>query len=319
MGGFNSIVNGITGVVGLATWPATFGAVGGPYSKGWAYSLPTMKSGGGGGSNNSYGAAGDQYLQLLAAYQAGMPSEIAAQKEYSPQFTEQSLTDFNNALVGINGVPGYLSQYSDNILPATLKANTAERASNLADLAAMSPDAMAALRAINPQQTDLTDQLTKTATNQLRLGTQLDPEQVRQINNAVLGTWSNRGLGSSNPAQLDAAMQLLGGGQNLLQQRQTNAMSTAQMNQGFYTDPIMATLGITNNPTATNSLSNSTQSVSGQNPSQLGADQLTSILGGVYSGQNDLTIAQKNNKAALWAAAIGAAGSLGGGALAGAI
>lgn len=277
-------------------------------------------SGGGGSPGALYGAAGNKYLKYLRAYKAGLPTQLAMDKEFQPQFTAQQLQDFQNALFGQNGQPGYLDLYKNSIVPAMSQieanANRSTRTANINDLTTLGPGALTAIQGANPQQAQLMDQLTKSASSQLQLGTVLDPNQVDQINSMVLGDWANRGLGTSNPAQLDQAMQYFAGGQNLLQQRQANAGAVAGMQNEFYTDPIMRMLMGGSDASRTGQQLTDTSAGFGFGGSTtLPMDQATSMLGGAATSAANASIASGNNSAGMIGGGLGAAGAIGGAAI----
>lgn len=276
--------------------------------------------GGGGGEFGGYGSAGAKYLKYLKAYQAGLPRQLAMDKEFQPQFTAQQLQDFQNALFGQNGKPGYLDLYKNSIVPAMSQmeatANRSTRTANINDLTTLGPGALTALQGANPQQAQLMDQLTKSASSQLQLGTVLDPNQIDQINSMVLGNWANRGLGNSNPAQLDQALQYFAGGQDLLNSRTANAGAVAGMQNEFYTDPIMQMLmGGTDASRTSQQLTDTSAGFGFGGSTMLPMDQATSMLGGASTVAGNAGIAAGNNSAGLMAGGIGAAGAIGGAAI----
>lgn len=260
-----------------------------------------------------YGKAGAQYIKLLNAYKAGLPTQLDMLTEYGGKFTDAQAEQYRRA------TQGYLSTFENDILPASLRSNTVSREAGLVDLAALGPEAYGNIRSINPAQSSLMDALNANAMDQLGLGTVLDPNQLDWINNSVLGEWSNRGLGTSSPAQLAAALQATVGGQDLLQRRQSNALAVAGANQSFYTDPVMRLLGLDTNMNAANSLAAGGGSFTSANPAFLDTNQATSMLGGAYTAKVNQDIASKNNAAAEQAGWMGLGGSaLGAGAVLGA-
>jgi hypothetical protein len=202
------------------------------------------------------------------------------------------------------------------VLSATqATANTAARTANLNDLTNLGPGGVAAEQALDPVTAALNKSLTTTAGNQLALGTQLDPNQVSQINSAVNANWANRGLGASAPAGLDDAMQLLGGGQNLLASREGQAQSVVNNNLADYTGPLMQLLA-GNSPTGSQAQSVTTTgsglATGATAPTSITTNDLTSLLGTTYNANAASQISGANNSEALCGSIIGAGGNIAG-------
>lgn len=270
--------------------------------------------GGGGSSKSAYGKAGAKYLQLLKAYGAGVPDQLKLERDYAPQYTALQLDQMQKALFGQNGAPGYLDLYGATVPELSRvqsTANTDARKANLNDLSTLAPGVLTALRNANPGEANLMDLITQSATEQMQLGTQLDPNQMAEINRMVLGNWSNRGLGTSNPAQLDEALQYFAGGQDLLNRRTQTATNAVNLNQQTYSDPLMAMLGLTSNaPGAGQALTATGAGYGSAQPSIVPTNDAMSMLGGAYTNQANQKIADANNKAAITGAWIGLGGDV---------
>lgn len=265
---------------------------------------------------------GKQYLQFLQGFVSGEPEQLALQEQYQPQYTALDLQNINSTLNGANGQPGYLSLYANDVIPAITgaqtTANTATRTADINDLSTLGPAALTAIKGANPGGSALMDSLTKTATDQLNLGTQLDPATLGQINNAVNTNWSNRGLGTSAPAELDQALQLYGGGQNLLAQREGEASTVAGENQSFYTNPVLAMLGQTSNaPNAGQTLTSTGTAVgSSALPTIFPTSDASSLFSTALNQNSAASIAQGNQNAALCGAGASGGAALGAAAIA---
>ena len=190
---------------------------------------------------------GQQTRDTLQAQVDLAPQLYAANAKFGPQYSELQLKQLEDMLNDTPGQQGYLSEYANNILPTlTTAQNTARQgqaAGTLDTLNNLGPAATAAFKSANPGGSALQDALTRTATSQLALGPQLDPAQLSRINRDVNANWSNRGLGTSAPAQLDAAMQEFAGGQNLLQQREQTASAVSGQDYSQSLAPLEALLG----------------------------------------------------------------------------
>ena len=258
---------------------------------------------------------GQETADTLNAQVANAGGVYNANATYDPQYTALQLQDLTTALNGTPGQQGYLSEYTNTILPQLTAADTAAQAAQgagtVANLQNLAPGAAAAFNAVNPGGSALQQQLTQTASDQLKLGTQLDPGSVSQINNAVTQSWANRGLGTSSPAMLDQALQLNAGGQNLLQQRESNASSVSGQDYSQALGPLQAILGtVTGTPTAVSSAGGVTgtagsavSQVPGINPeSNIAADMASSNMNATAAAN----IAGSNSTDALIGAGIGA-------------
>ncbi len=264
-------------------------------------------------------SVGNQYTGLLQALTTGLPTQISTQQTYQPQLTNLQLQNLNQELTGTPGTPGYLDLYQNLVAPALTAtgtaANTATRAANVNDLATYGPGVTGALSAISPGTAALTDNLTKTATDQLALGTQLDPNSVAQTNAAVNANWANRGLGTSAPAQLDDALQLYGGGQNLLATREAAAGSAANLGYNLYTSPALSILGVNSNvPGQAQSFTGTANAAAGGAASGdntiLSTSSLDSLFNLAYNANAATNISNANNASAICGSAIGAGGSI---------
>ena len=155
-----------------------------------------------------YGATGASYLDLINAYAAGAPEQLALQQQYQPQYDQLNLTQTGDTLNGVNGQPGYLSLYQNNVVPAITAAqttaNTATRTANANDLTTLGPAALAGVKASNPQQTALLDSLNTTAQEGLDAGTGLTADQMRNITNATNASYANRGVAYGPAASICA-------------------------------------------------------------------------------------------------------------------
>lgn len=140
------------------------------------------------------------YLGLVKGFTAGAPLVFNAQKEFLPKYTDLGLENLSRTLSGPNGLTA-------DILGTT-----------------------EALRGVD-RSTGLADSLRSQAATGLAEGSQWNPEDLARTTAGVRSSWANRGLGTSMPAQLDETLAVLGGGENLRQQRQGFAQSVVGMDQ----------------------------------------------------------------------------------------
>jgi len=277
--------------------------------------------GGGGASSPNPTNVGNQYLALLQAFAQGAPTQLNLQEQYGPQYTQQGLQQLYQQMLGTGSQPGYLNLYGSDVVPAISSAANAANASaagaNVGRVATMGPGAVSAVEASNPAEAGLLNTLTSTAQGQLNLGTQVDPATADAITSSVRSNWTNRGLGTSDPAQLDEALQLYGGGQNLLAQRESQAGTVAGMNQSYYTAPALNLLQPGSTAAAQGQTLTSTgQAISGgAGPTLYPTSDLESLMNTTYNATAAANIANANNKAGQQSGLMSLFGSLGGGAL----
>jgi hypothetical protein len=270
-----------------------------------------------------YGQSGVNYLQLLNAYAAGAPTQLKLQQQFQPQYDQLNLTETGDTLNGVNGNPGYLSLYENNVVPtitrAQTAANTATRAANAADLTNLGPAALAGVKAANPQQTGLLDTLNTQAQEGLDAGTGLTADQMRNITNATNASLAQRGVAYGPAASYAQVMATGQYGDQLLQQRQTNAGAVAQLDQTDWTDPVLSAMNLSSNaPNAAQSLTQAgTQLNSTSGPTLLTSNDASSMLSGAFNANNQANLDAANNKAALCSSGVSAGGSVVGGALGG--
>ena len=249
------------------------------------------------------GQVGGQYEQLLQAYLDSQPQILQAQETYQPQYNALDLQSLAASLNGSGGTPGVLGEYANNILPtvtgAVNAANTSTATSKANTLATAGPGTVTAIKNLNPGQAGLMEQLTQTAGDQLALGTTLDPNQTRQIDESVTANWANRGLGTSNPAQLDEALKYFTEGQSLLGQREATASAVAGQNNQQYTDPAFSVLtGTSSAPAVASGVTSTGTGIAGAAAMPIvSPQQADGMLGTVYNATGSTDIANLNAKA----------------------
>ena len=97
----------------------------------------------------------------------------------------------------------------------------------------------------DPQAAGLLGNLASTANQQLSYGTQLTPSEQTQLTQSVRGGQAARGMGYGPSDVFNESLANTNLGQNLLNQRMTNAGSVAQQLQGFYPNALSQITGIT--------------------------------------------------------------------------
>lgn len=184
---------------------------------------------------------GRDYAGLLSAWQQGMPQVLSTATQYSPQFTDLALANNNRWWQGSDGTPGAAQLFSDTIVPLMNDANSQTRASNLADLTALGPEAAAAMMNADPSNRALLDLLTSQATSELGLGSSLDPSQMRLVEQSVRSGQAARGMGYGPADAYGETLGVSAFGNALKQQRVGNANSVVSLRNSI-TSPGLAAI-----------------------------------------------------------------------------
>lgn len=240
---------------------------------------------------------GGQYLHLLDQYVRGLPRVENAEATYKPQFIDTTLAGVEQAQPDWLNLYGTATGTAGNIIGG---ANTATRWANVGDVASQGGAAADAVRGINPGASALTDELTQTASSQLAAGTQLAPADANRITQSVRSDWSNRGLGTSAPAQLDEAVQLAAGGQNVLVQRESAAAGAVSANDWITNPSLALTTGTSAAPVAGAALEGGASALAtGAGPTLVSPAQNYDLLNTTYNATAASQLARANNTAGI--------------------
>lgn len=110
------------------------------------------------------------------------------------------------------------------------------------------PQAQAYEEAANPETQALRRALGSSATQQLGMGSQWNPEDLNRTTNGIRSDWANRGLGTSLPAGFAEAVGIMGGGEGLRAQRQNFALNANQQLSATQPDYARFIFGLGGNP-----------------------------------------------------------------------
>ncbi len=246
-------------------------------------------------STPSAGGAGNQGLELLQGLIKMQPSAFATQSNYGPQYTALTAGETGTASTDLSSL---LSTLLPGITGSIDTANTAAAGSQVNNLATLGPQAASAIAATNPGEANILSSLNDTAGSELKAGTTLAPSDLNNITSSVRGNWASRGLGTSDPAQLDEGLNLYAGGQSTLNSRISNASGVANLDNSLVTGPAMNLAGTTSTaPVLSNSLIGSGMNIAG--PSGNTLTDPTSLLSGAYNAEAAANITNANNSAAL--------------------
>jgi hypothetical protein len=240
-------------------------------------------------------ASGNQALELLQGLINMQPEAFGTQATFGPQYTALTGEETGGAAGTLSSL---LAQYLPGITSSISGANTAAAGSAVGDLSSLGAGAVSAINNANPAQASLLSNLTGTANTALEAGDTLAPSDATQITNAVQSNWASRGLGTSSPAQLDQALQLYTGGQNVLNQREQAAGTAAGLESSLVTNPALnLTQTQSTAPVAAGAILGQAGQIAG--PSGDTLTDPTSILSAAYNANAAANITNANNAAAL--------------------
>jgi len=171
---------------------------------------------------------------------------LASEQMYRPQYTQLELADINTLLQGGGGNMGLLGLQdlaSRQAAGIGQELTSAQRAADIADVEALGGRATAALRAADPMQQAIVNQLNALAAQRFAATGQLSPQEMRGAQQAArLGGLSRGRVGDVSTV----ASEVLNREQALAARRQ-EALQAAQMafaaNQATAADPFQAILG----------------------------------------------------------------------------
>lgn len=217
--------------------------------------------------------------------------------------------------------------------------NTAQRTSDIADVTKLGPQAVAAIRAANPQQSQLLDTLTSQAMGELARDGALSPDETRQITQQSRAGFDTRGMQRSNPAVFSEVLDLEGARRTRRNEGRQFAGNVLGYQKSIYGDPFQAVLGRSNSnlafaqggggsqnmgvtPQANaysifNPESQYAQSLYNNNASNAlqaniaGANLTSDYYNTIYNANAAQKIAQGNNQAALMSSLFSLGGNLG--------
>jgi len=260
---------------------------------------------------------------------------LAAEQMYRPQYTQLELNDINTFLQGSGGQMGLLeiqdlaSRRAGGI---GQELTSMQRAADIADVEALGGRATAALRAADPMQQAIVNQLNALAADRYAASGQLSPQEMRGAQQAArLGGLARGRVGDVSTV----ASEVLNREQALAARRQ-EALQAAQMafavNQATAADPFQAILG---RPAQAPGMGMaSTQFAAGLAGQQLGPNLFdpnaginlalqnqanqTNYQSSIYGSQAGFAGAQAQARGAMIGGLMSGIGALGGGLLGGA-
>lgn len=215
-------------------------------------SSPGNRTGGSGGRNQSVAGVilsnpalnnfpeprdyAAEYAQVLDTQIREAPRIYESEARFRPQYAQLDYDIFDRFL------PQYLQTQLDN-QGLVNDLNTATREAEIQDILELSPKAMDALRAANPEAAELLDEMTRQANEEVMLGGDLSADERRRIVQNTRAGFADRGMALSNPSMFAEVMNLDSYGRQRKAERRGFANDVIQLNRINYGDPWMAILG----------------------------------------------------------------------------
>jgi hypothetical protein len=188
------------------------------------------------------GRVGQDYLAMVDAYRRGAPDIFSTESTFQPAYTRLGLQTTGQSLFGSDGMPGlleYLRAASPMLAEAGALGNRMSRAYNVGDVAQFGGSAAGAVRGVNPQASGLLDLLSGQVKTQLAADNQLDPNQVRQVQQSVRSGQAARGLGFGPSDVYQETLQTSGYGDQLRAARQAAAGNVLGLENAYVTAPAL--------------------------------------------------------------------------------
>jgi len=243
-------------------------------------------------------------LQTISNYKKIAPYQLDAINEFGPQFAKA----YGNTLAAT--YEGTLNSYENQISPALSRVQSAQRASDIGDVATYGRASRDAILASNPDNAILLEMLNEQARGDLAAGSSLTPEETRQMQQASRGAFAARGMSGSNSAIADELLRQYNLGTARQAQRRQFATGVVGVNNAVVGDPFMQILGRSGQ--SIGAANNLLQQGQGQ-VSQAGAGNLYDPFKDAYSTMfhnQDIAAAEKAAKMQMTGAIVG--GALGG-------
>lgn len=231
-------------------------------------------------------AVGNDFRALLTQYINAQPQLLQTAQTYQPGYAALGTNTLNQVMPGAENAIG--------------GANTFSRSADVGDYTNLGPAAGAAVgsvyNSLNPASGALLGKLTTTATQGLNAGSKLLPADMTRITSGVRSNWASRGLGASDPAQLDEAVNLATAGEGLRTSRQNFAQGVYGDNANVNATLMPAVNGLLTGQSAAPALGQTIAagaSANGVNPSAV-----YDMFNTAYNARTASNIAGANNAAA---------------------
>lgn len=236
-------------------------------------------------------------------------AQLPGSSLYVP-WTQQGNTTSQVATAAQPGLIDLYGQIAPQLNAQQAAANTASRTADIGDVTNLGPQARAAILAANPDNARLLASLNAQANQGLDAGDQLDPTQLRAVQQASRAASAAAGIGGSNQALADEITKNYLAGQALKAQRQQFASGVIGLNQSVVGDPFQQILGRTSGATGAAAAAGSaaTGDVNAAGPSLYNPNAFMNLYSGYAQNLNQSNIGAAANNAAIAGSVIGAVG-----------
>jgi hypothetical protein len=232
------------------------------------------------------------------------PQWYGVEAAFQPRYAQLANRVQGISLLGRDNIPGgtmglyreVMPQYTD-LMSA---ANSASRAADAADLQQYGPQMVAAMMQADPEAYRLMQQLTTQAGDELALGSELDPSQLRLVQQSVRAGQANRGLGYGAADQYAETLGVSSFGQALKEGRQSQAGRVLALRRALSGDASNLVLGRNNaaGSQAQNAFSQAAGISAGAGPGLFNPE--SAYAGNLYAGNQGYDWQYKQASPSTW-------------------
>ena len=252
------------------------------------------------------------------------PKVYENEAKYGSLYSLLGLKQLETSLNGADGQRGLTDILENDLYPSMSriqgKADSAQREADISSIETLGPRAIAALRASNPEQAALLSKLTQQAQSGLDEESGLSAGTMREIQQATRSAQAARGLGYGNTDAFNEALNVGTAADSRRRQNQAFAANMVNLQQATSGDPWMAILGRSSGATglASGAMAQGNQ-ISNTSPNLFNPE--SGYASDLYNTNYNGAVAQSNSSnnmfSGILGGVLGAAGSIGGGWLAG--
>lgn len=232
-----------------------------------------------------------------------------------PEFVEEVYYEpvTRQRTVATEGSPGMIAlaqQAAPALDQLAIDSRTRGRRADVADVAALGPDAFRAIQAYDPAMAGVSDELIRQAQEELAAGRSLTAAEQREAQQAIRGAQAARGMGYGNSDVFTEAMTLGQAGTARQAQRRGFASAALGQRAALYGDPFQQIIGRSSGRVSDPSgylgaAGGAVPDYTGINPAAYG------LAGQGYAAQNAAQAAGYNQRMSSLGALTGNAGALG--------
>lgn len=244
-----------------------------------------------------------QYAKTLDTQLKYAPALYEASAQYQPLYADLAAQQYNTFLQGITPT------YTQDVLPQLRQSATDTRSQNIADVNNLGPLSQLAIRNSSPEAAAMVDKLMRQGNEGLDAGRQLAGDDLRNLNSSLRSSMGARGVSYGPAASYAEAMAASDYGNQLYQQRQSNALSALGSYQNLYGDSFNRVLGTPDATVGTLGQLGAQvgQGIGQSGPSLFNPNANENFYSGVYANQSQMAAANAAATGNMTGALIGAA------------